>query len=165
MRRTWRARLEEEVRTRISGVGRVRTLYKRKGVKVVPVDAAHSAGIKPRGQEGWREWLIKEEKDRGLDGEAYLGVLIPKFSTIERAKGLTEERIPKLNIREHLTTNKRDLLLEMLFNREVGIAFDLAEKRRFHHFIEPPHVIPMVPHKAWQAASFRIPPALRKTSA
>ena len=38
MRRVWRARLEEEVRTRISGVGRVRTLYKLKAVKVVPVD-------------------------------------------------------------------------------------------------------------------------------
>ena len=164
MRRVWRARLEEEVRTRISGVGRVRTLYKRKAVKVVPVDEAHSAGIKPSGEEGWRERLIKEEKERGLDGGAYPGVLIPKFSTIERGRRLTQARIRKLNIGAHLTTNERDLLLEMLFNREAAIAFDSAEKGRFHDFIEPPHVIPMVPHKAWQAASFRIPPALHETS-
>ena len=79
MRRVWRARLEEEVRTRVTGVGRVTTLYKRKAVKVVLVDEAHSVGIKPSGEEGWRGRLIKEQKQRGLDGGAYRGVLIPKF--------------------------------------------------------------------------------------
>ena len=44
MRQVWKARLEDVVRTRISGVGRVRTLYKCKAVKVVPVDEAHNAG-------------------------------------------------------------------------------------------------------------------------
>ena len=93
------------MRTRISGVGRVRALYKRKAVKVVLVDKAYSAGIKPSGDEGWRERLIKEEKERGLDGGAYPGVLIPKFSTIERGRRLTQAWIRKLNIWEHLTTN------------------------------------------------------------
>ena len=134
---------------RINGVGRVRTLYKRKAVKVVPVDEAHSAGIKPSGEKGWRERLIEEEKERGLDGGAYPGVLIPKFLTIKRGRGLTQARIRKLNIGEHLTTNERDLLLQMLFNREEAIAFDSADKGRLHDLIEPPHVIPRVPHKAW----------------
>ena len=116
------------MRTRISGVGRVRMLYKRKAVKVVSVDDAHSVGIKPSGEEGWREWLIKEEKGRGLDGGAYPGVLIPKFSTIERGRRLSQVRIRKLNIGEHLTTNEQDLLLEMLFDQEVALAFDSAEK-------------------------------------
>ena len=79
LRRVWRARLEEEVRTRVSGVGRVRTLHKRKAVEVVPVDEAHRAGIKLSGEEGWRGWLIKEEKERGLEEGAYPVVLIPKF--------------------------------------------------------------------------------------
>ena len=152
------------MRTRISGVGRVRTLYERKAVKVVLVDEAHSVGIKASGEERWRERLIKEEKERGLDEGEYPRVLIPKFSTIERGRRLTQAPIRKLNIGEHLTTNERDLFLEMLFNREAAIAFDSAEKGRFHDFIEPPHVITTVPHKAWQAASFRIPPALRETS-
>src|SRR5947209_17659533 len=60
---------------------------------------------------------------------------------------------------KELRPAERELLTEMLFNREATIAFDLAEKGRFHDFIEPPHVIPTIPHKAWQAASFRIPPA------
>ena len=46
--------------TWISGVGGVRTLYKRNAVKVVPLDEALSVGIKPNREEGWREWLIKE---------------------------------------------------------------------------------------------------------
>ena len=106
MRRVWRVRLEEEVRTRISGVGRVRMLYKLKVVKVELVDEAHSAGIRPSGEEGWRERLIKEEKERELDGGAYPGVLIPKLSTIEWGRRLTQARIRKLNIGKHLTTNE-----------------------------------------------------------
>ena len=164
MRRVWRARLEQEVRTRISGVGRVRTLYKLKAVKVVPPGKVHSVGIKPSGEEGWREWLIKEEKGRGLDGGAYPEVLIPRFSTIERGRRLSQVQIRKLNIGDHLTTNEWDILLEMLFNREAEIAFNSAEIGRYHDFIEPPHVIPTVPHKAWQAASFGIPWALHETS-
>ena len=89
MRRVWRARLEEEVRTRISEVGRVRMLYKRKAVKVVLVDEAHSVGIKPNGEERWRERLIKKEMETELDRGAYPGVLIPKISTIERGRWLT----------------------------------------------------------------------------
>jgi len=44
---------------------------------VVPVDEAHGEGIKPAGEEGWRERLV------GLEG-ARKGVLIPKFSQIPR---------------------------------------------------------------------------------
>ena len=123
MRSVWRARLAEEVRTRISGVGRVRTLYKRKALKVVPVDEAHSAGIKPSGEEGWRERLIKDEKERGLDGGAYPGVLIPEFLTIERGRRLTQARIRKLNIGEHLTTNKRDLFTRNAIQSRGGYSF------------------------------------------
>ena len=104
------------MRTRISRVGRVRTLYKRMAVKVVQVDEAHSAGNKPSGEQGWREQLNKEEKERELDEAVYPGVRIPKFSNIEWRRQLTQARIWKLNIGEHLTTNERDLLLEMLFN-------------------------------------------------
>ena len=89
MRRVWRTWLEEGVKMRISGVGRVRTLYECKVVKVVPVDEAHSAGIKSTGEEGCRERLIKEEKERELDGGAYPGVRITKFSTIEQGRRLT----------------------------------------------------------------------------
>ena len=164
MRRVWRARLEEEVRTRISGVGRITTLYKRKAVKVVPVDEAQSAVFKVSGEKGWRDWLSNGEEERDLDRGEYLRVLISRFSTIEQRTRLTHLRIGKLNFGEYPTTNERDFLLEKLFDREAAIAFDSAEKGRFHDFIEPPPMIHTVPHMAWQAASFLVPAALHETS-
>ena len=142
----------------------MRTLYKRKEVKVVSLDEEHRAGIKPSGEEGWRERLIKEEKERGLDVGEYPGVLIPNLSTIEQGRRLTQARIWKLNIGEHLTKNKRDLLLAMLFNLESAIAFDLAEKGQFHDLMEPPQVNRTVTNNAWQFVSFQIPLALHETS-
>ena len=162
VRQLWWERRKQEVRRRIGGgVGggeaKQRTLYKRKGVKVVPVDEAQEGGIKPVGEAGWREGLV------GLKGRRK-GVLIPKFSQIPRGERLTPARIEKLKIGEHLWHAEKRLLIEMLFNREAAIAFDSSEKGRFHDFIEPPHVILTIPHKAWQAASFCKPPALRETS-
>src|SRR5205085_1829997 len=162
----WQARKEEEVRDRLGSKrgGNIRTLYKRKGVKVVPVDEGHAAGEKPAWEAGWRDRLLAEEKERRLDVGKYAGILVPKFSTIKRGEQLTPERLPKLEMGKELRPAERELLTEMLFNREATIAFDSAEKGRFHDFIEPPYVIPRIPHKAWQAASFRIPPALPETS-
>ena len=107
---------------------------------------------------------MSEEKARQLDTGKYAGILVPKFSTIKRGERLTPERLAKLEMGKELRPAERKLLKEMLFNREAAIAFDSAEKGRFHDFIEPPHVIPTIPHKAWQAASFRIPPALYEMS-
>ena len=149
MRLIWRVRLEEEVRTGINGVGRVRTLYKRKAVKVVPVHEAHSAGIKPSGEEEWSERLVKNETAGGLDEGAFPGMLIHWFSAIDWGRRLTYSRIWKLNTGEHLNTNKEDVLLEMLFNTVAALAFDSAENGRFHDFIEPLQVIPPMQHKAW----------------
>ena len=128
------------------------------------MDEGHAAGEKPAGETGWRERLVAEETARRLDAGKYAGILVPKFSTIKRGERLTPERLAKLEIGKELRPAERELLTEMLFNWEAAIAFDSAEKGRFHDFIEPPHVIPTIPHKAWQAASFRIPPALHETS-
>ena len=47
---------------------------KRKVAKLVPVDVAHSAGIKLGGQEGCKEWSSLEEKERKQDAGAYAGL-------------------------------------------------------------------------------------------
>ena len=69
-----------------------------------------------------------------------------------------------MNFGDGLWPAEKDLLLEMLFNREAAIAFDSSEKGRIHDDIEPPHSIPTVPHTAWQEPSFRIPAALQEVS-
>jgi hypothetical protein len=58
---------------------------------------------------------------------------------------------------------ERGLLLAVLFNRESAIAFNSAEKGRILDDNKLLHVIPTVPHKAWQAMSFRIPAVLRES--
>ena len=74
-------------------------------------------------------------------------------------------RIARMRIGTDLWREERELLMEVLFNREAAIAFDSSEKGRFHNNIEPPHVIPTVPHKPWQAPSFKIPAGLHEVSA
>ena len=70
-----------------------------------------------------------------------------------------------MRIGTDLWREERELLMEVLFNREAAIAFDSSEKGRFHDNIEPPHVMPTVPHLLWQAPSFRIPAGLHEVSA
>ena len=70
-----------------------------------------------------------------------------------------------MRIGTDLWREERELLMEVLFNREGAIAFDSSEKGRFHDDIEPLHAIPTVPHKPWQAPSFKIPAGLHKVSA
>ena len=88
--------------------------------------------------------------------------LIPKFSDIVRGQRLILEWLEKLKIGENITDPKKEILLEVLFNQEAGIAFDFLEKGCFKPEIEPPHIIPTIAHAPWQAASFRVPKALEK---
>jgi len=50
--------------------------------------------------------------------------------------------------------------MEVLYNREAGIAFDFMEKGAFKLEVEPPHIIPTIQYEPWQAANFRVPKAL-----
>src|SRR5436853_7265431 len=93
----WRARKEEEVRDRLGSKrgDNIRTLYQRKGVKVVPVDEGHAAGEKPAGEAGWRERLLAEERTRRLEVGEYAGILVPKLSTSKRGQRPAPGRLPK----------------------------------------------------------------------
>ena len=67
-----------------------------------------------------------------------------------------------MKIHEKITLAEREVLVEVLFTREAGIAFDFSESGCFRPEIEPPHVMPTVDHTTWQAVSFRVPKALEK---
>jgi len=54
--------------------------------------------------------------------------------------------------------------MEVLYNREAAIAFDSTAKGRIHEDIEPPHIIPTIPHKSWQTPSLTIPAGLHEVS-
>jgi hypothetical protein len=70
---------------------------------------------------------------------------MPKFSAVPRGSRLTKERLAQMVVAE-LQPMEQKLLFEMLFKREVGIAFDFTEIGLFGSEVEPPHVIHTIPH-------------------
>jgi hypothetical protein len=100
---------------------RVSTAYKTKDKKVRPVDSRESDGSRPGGVTDWME------RSKATDVKHPLGPynkwLVQKFSGIQRGERLTTERIKALTIGSGLTIQERDILLEMLYNREAALAF------------------------------------------
>lgn len=123
-----------------------------------------SNGDTPGGREDWKAKAIKEKQEHRKDRPVgkYDHWLIPKFSDIERGSRLTPERIKRMIVGEELSPQERDLLLEMLYNREAALAWDLSEIGRVKEDVAPPQEIRTIPHKAWQASGFPVPIALEK---
>ena len=61
-----------------------------------------------------------------------------------------------------LTVQEKDLLLEMLFNREAAMAWDFSEMGKVKDIVSPPQQIRTIPHDAWQAPGFPVPKALHQ---
>jgi hypothetical protein len=118
-----------------------------------------TGGDKPGGIPDW----VQKSKEKDIYHEpsgTYSRWLIPKFSVINKGDRLTPERIEKLKIGASITPEEKDLLIEMLYNREKALAFDFSQLGRVSRDVAPPQVIKTIPHKAFQAPSFPIPKAL-----
>jgi RNase H-like domain found in reverse transcriptase/Integrase zinc binding domain/Reverse transcriptase (RNA-dependent DNA polymerase) len=148
------------VPTKGTAVG-VFAAYKRKAQKVRPVDSGETDGQAPGGKTEWKQ-LAKErerEQPRAPPGK-YDQWITPKFSAIARGARLTPERADRMIVGEDLTDKERDVMLEMLYNREAALAWDFSEIGKVKEDVAPPQVIRTVPHKAWQARGFAVPRAL-----
>jgi hypothetical protein len=143
---------------------RVRTMYKKKKDKVRPVDVSTSDGTKPGGTEDWHDKAVNEERRQGLDRPRsyHDRYLTPKFSDIPRGSRLTPERIATLKVGEDMTKKERELLLEMLFNREKALAWAFEEIGRIHPEVAPPQEIKTIDHTPWQVPNFKIPRSLTR---
>lgn len=141
------------------------TLYKRKADKVRPVDSDQSDGCAPGGDESWKTNVLKEEalKTANRPKGKYDHWLTPKFSDIATGSRLTPERAEKMLVGDELTSAEKDILLELLYNREAALAWDFEHIGHVREEVAPPQKIRTVPHSAWQAASFPVPKALVKT--
>jgi len=132
------------------------TLYKQKKDKILLANQSHAGGLKPGGNEDWKIKLVGNPSPINIKYPWW----IPKFSNIPRGIRLTAERIAGLMIETGITNQERNVLMQVLYNREARIAFDFTEKGVFKPEVEPPHIIPTIQHKPWQAANFRVPKAL-----
>jgi len=140
---------------------RVNTLYKRKADKVKPVDTDQQDGSTPGGLHDWRARAQAKEQ-AAFDGRPYLFSewISPRLATFPRGERLTPERMEKLVIGPDLRSLEKEVLLEILYNREGALAWETKEIGRVHPEVAPPQVIRTVPHVPWQAKSFPVPKAL-----
>ena len=138
---------------------RVDTAYKRKAVKVRPVNSDQSDGTIPGGIADWKAKAL--EKERGLPkSEKFPDWLIPKFSTIFKGSRLTPERLQRMTVGDSMTSAEKEVLTQMLYNREAALSWEFSEMGRVKPEVSPPCKINTIPHEAWQTPSFPLPRAL-----
>jgi hypothetical protein len=56
-----------------------------------------------------------------------------------------------MKISADLLPREKEMLLEMLYQREAALAWDFAESGRISNAVMPPVTIDTILHKAWQA--------------
>ena len=81
-------------------------------------------------REGNEDWKIKFVGNLSLINIKYPW-LIPKFLNIPRGTRLISQCIAGLKIRIGITNQERKVIIEVLYNRDAGIAFDFMEKGVF----------------------------------
>jgi len=122
-------------------VRHVHTLYKKKGVKVLPANIPLPDGIRPGGEVTLAT---------GLEGKE--GKKVPRGSR------LTEERLAAMRIGEgFLSEKEKTLFVDILYEYEGAIAFEDSEMGLLNPEIEPPAVIHTIPHEPWQQPNLRLP--------
>ncbi len=80
--------------------------------------------------------------------DKYTHWLIPKFIPIAKGARLTPERLGKMIIGDGMTKKEKEVLTEMLYNREVVLAWDFTEMGKVKREVAPPQKIRIVDHKA-----------------
>ena len=138
--------------------------YKRVAQKVKLVDSSKTDGSIPGGTATWKLDVMAKEVYVPDSFDKYAKWLISRFSGLAKGARLTLEQIAELRIGPHLTLNEREILLEMLYNREVAISYSFETIRRVSESVAPPQEIQTVSHKLWQVKGFQIPKALHPTT-
>jgi transposase InsO family protein len=140
----------------------VRTMYKRKADKIRPLDEALEDGSTPEGDPLWREHAlaIQRKSIQGMQPGPVDHLFEPRYSKQPRGFRITEARWLEMRVDPGLRPNEKELLRQMLLNREPALAWDFTEIGRCHDSVIPPVEVKTQEHKAWQARSFPVPKAL-----
>jgi hypothetical protein len=139
---------------------KINTLYKRKADKTVPVDLGISSGEAPKGDDDWLEKARLEKPAPKHVSKFGDFNLVGRFSDLPPGFRLTPERAEKLTIGDEMTPNEKELLLEVLMNREAAFAFDWTHCGTIRPEVAPPQEIRTIEHQAWQTSNFPVPKAL-----
>ena len=104
-----------------------------------------------------KETLILDPIDK------YTHWLISKFTSIVKGIRFTPEQLEKIIIGKGMTTQKKEVFIEMLYNREVVLAWNFTEMGKVRRNVAPPQKIQIVDHKTLRVSGFQIPKALTST--
>jgi hypothetical protein len=148
-----------------SAFAAIRTLYKRKAEKVLPVNQPRLKAEGPGGERRWKEKVLEQEKEllRDRPLSKWDEWLIPRFAKTPEGTRLTPERFANLKIGKELRPQEREVLNRILLNREMAISWEFKEMGRVRPEVAPPQEIHTVAHEPWRAPNFPVPKALHKT--
>ena len=109
-------------------------------------------------------------------GQTFLPVVIPSLpilpldppllATFRPTKRLTEDRLQKILSsvpKDFLQTREIDLLVYVLRERELALAFEDSERGTFSDKYFPDYEIPVIEHTPWVQAPIRVPKAIEET--
>jgi hypothetical protein len=143
---------------------RIDTLYKRKVDKVRFVNSDQSDDAISRRNDNWKKEVLTREALLLKDSNrSYKNWLISKFFSIKRDSRLTKKRLDKMIVSAELTNQKKDLFIEMLYNRETALAWKFSKMRKVKSNVASSQQIKIIKHEVWQTLKFPILKALIST--
>ena len=119
-----------------------------------PVDLSLSDSSKSDRSDTWRLDAIKRGTPILDFTDKYTHWLIPKFTPIAKGARLTPERLGKMIIGDGMTEQEKEVLIEMLYNREAVLAWDFIEIGMVKKEVAPSQKIRTVEYKAWQVPGY-----------
>ncbi len=144
---------------------KVYTIYKRKNQKIKLSDICVFDDFKSNDDASWKKNIIKKKKYFKNFIDQFAEFFISKFFELAKETRLKSERIQRMQIKNELLKRKKELLLEMLFNRETALFWDFIEKNSIRSKISSFMKIRIISHEVWQVSEFQIFKALMKTVA
>ena len=142
----------------------VNTLYKRKGVKVLPQNVARTDGAAPGGVVFWKDKILVGEKmrPRNRKPERLDQWLTLCFTESPVGTRISPDRLASTPVGEGLTEQEKELLHQCLMNREVGLAWEMSHMGIIIPEVTPLLKIDTVAHVPWHMPSFPVLKAPRE---
>ncbi len=103
-------------------------VYKRKNQKMKLNDICVLNDFKFDDDATWKENVIKNKKYFKNLTNQFAEFFIFKFFELTKKTRLKFERIQRMQIKNELLKREKELLFEMLFNREITFFWDFIEK-------------------------------------
>jgi len=135
------------------------TMYKQKDRKVLPVNVPLSDGVNPTNVPSDLKPI------HSLDQLSLLHKPIGgpwKGKIILHGSRLTLKQLMRMKIGTgYLWDLEKKLFIDILYEFEAAVAFDKSEMGLLDPSIEPPVIIPTIPHTPWQQQNIRLLKAMQ----